>query len=153
VGSDNRYLTKNKLSDAFLMMSLITYVTSLFFPVLNMVSEPLFNLSYEYKDSFLGRDALLYGAFGIFSGQVAWCANLFLWIAWFKYGGKNFNASMGFNLLAIAFALTFLANRTIPFNRYDVFNSQMGLGCYLWLLSIFMSFMASYLTINIEEDE
>lgn len=89
----------------------------------------------------LGLEAFLLGVPGLFSGHVAWLANLALWFSWTRNRTQAALASAA-AVLATCVALSFLAYSEVPVGDAGMVHFAVGPGYCLWVASMAIAALA-----------
>jgi hypothetical protein len=118
----------------FLLLALVTYTTSLFFPALHGGGT-----------SLNGTALLLFGWVQTLTGQcIAWLANPIYFAALIFFILSRFKMAAGMSFLACLVALdTFRATRFPPNEAYDVAIEAIGTAFYVWMASFILLGLAS----------
>jgi len=110
-------------------LSLFFFIACFFFPVFNPDS----------RSAGLPLPMFLIGWLGFAGGHFSWYANVFYFISLVKY--KKVKSSLGYSVIALLLALSFLAHKKIPGGSFTHSIDSYGLGYYLWVFAIFIFFV------------
>lgn len=123
-------------------VSLLYFVAGGFLPALIVENEGGY-----VAQCLVGWQTFVLGPIELLFGNIGWSANPALWIAVYLFLKKEYSFSVGFSCLALflGFSTSLLFSSGVPMGDSAWPLKAMGLGYYLWMISIAIIFISANL--------